>query len=208
MRLKLLFWTGYSLSRFLSWILCRPRISGRENIPREGGFILASNHISYYDPPLVGCWQPRELYFFAKKELFRNKLFGALISAVNSLPVSRGAVDRQALKAAIEVIRAGYGLTMFPEGTRSKTDHFLKPKPGIGIMATRAECPIVPCYIHGTNKLRDCIRGREKMSISYGEPLTAEWIKSLGDSKDAYLTIAQTVMARITDLKSVVCGVK
>ena len=208
MRLKLLFWTGYSLSRILSWLCCRPRISGQENIPGQGGFILASNHISYYDPPLVGCWQPRELYFFAKKELFRNRLFGALIRAANSLPVSRGAIDRQALRAAVEVIQAGFGLTMFPEGTRSRTDRFLEPKPGIGIIATRAGCPIVPAYIHGSNKLSECLRGRVKMSISYGPPLTAEWVLAQGTGKEAYQKIATTVMARIGELRSGVTGVK
>jgi len=207
-RLNLLYWSGNLLTRILSWLFCRPRISGQENIPRKGGFILASNHISYYDPPLVGSWQRREVYFFAKKELFRNRLFGAIIRATNSLPVSRGAVDLKALKAAVEVIRAGFGLTMFPEGTRSRTDQFLAPKPGIGIIATRAGCPIVPVYIHGSNRLSDCVRGRDKMSISYGPPLSAEWVQSQGYGKEAYLKIATTVMERIGDLRSAVTEVK
>ncbi len=208
MRLKLLYWTGYSLTRLISWPLFRPRISGREHIPTVGGFILASNHISYYDPPLVGSWQRRELYFFAKKELFRNRLFGAVIRATNSLPVSRGAVDRQALKLAIDVVKTGFGLTMFPEGTRSHTDQFLPPRPGIGIIATRAGCPIVPTYIHGSNKLRECFWGRDKMSITYGEPLTAEWVLSLGTGKEAYQQIAAKVMERIAELRYQVTGVK
>ena len=208
MRLKLLYWTGYSLTRLISWPLFRPRISGREHIPTVGGFILASNHISYYDPPLVGGWQRRELYFFAKKELFRNRLFGAVIRVANALPVSRGAVDRQALKLAIDVVKAGFGLTMFPEGTRSRTDQFLPPRPGIGIIAARAGCPIVPTYIHGSNKLRECLWGRDKMSITYGEPLTAEWVLSLGTGKEAYKQIAAKVMERIAELRYQVTGVK
>ena len=208
MRFRPVYLGGFVFTRMLSWLFCRPRISGQENVPREGGFILASNHISYYDPPLVGAWQWREVYFFAKKELFRNRLFGAVITAANSLPVSRGVVDRQALKLAIGVIRAGFGLTMFPEGTRSKTDKFLDPKPGIGIIATRAGCPIVPTYIHGSNRLGDCVRGRAKMSITYGPPLSAEWVKAQGIGKEAYRKIAATVMERICDLRSAVTGVK
>ncbi len=208
MRLKLLYWTGYSLSRILSYVFFRPKISGREHIPRKGGFILASNHISYYDPPLVGSWQRRELYFFAKKELFENKLFAAAITATNALPVSRGAVDRQALKLAIGVVRQGFGLTLFPEGTRSKTKDFLKPKPGIGIIASRAACPIVPTYIHGSNKLSDCFRRRDRMSITYGEPLSAEWVAAQPSDKAGYYSIAHTVMERITQLRSQVTGVK
>jgi 1-acyl-sn-glycerol-3-phosphate acyltransferase len=207
-RLKLLYWAGYSLTRILSFIFFRPRISGRDNIPGEGGFILASNHISYYDPPLVGSWQRREVYFFAKKELFRNKLFGAIITATNSLPVSRGAVDRQALRLAIGVIRKGFGLTVFPEGTRSRTDQFLKPRPGIGIIARQTGCPIVPAYIHGSNKLSDCFKRRDRMSITYGEPLSAEWVTAQPADKSGYLTIAATVMDRIAQLRSQVTGVK
>jgi len=207
-RLKLIYWTGYSLTRLISWPLFRPRISGCEHIPTDGGFILASNHISYYDPPLVGSWQRRELYFFAKKELFRNRFFGAAIRAANSLPVSRGVVDRQALKLAIDVVKAGFGLTMFPEGTRSRTEQFLSPRPGIGIIATRAGCPIVPTYIHGSNKLRECFWGRDKMSITYGAPLTAEWVLSQGTGKKAYQQIAARVMERIAELRYQVTGVK
>ena len=208
MRFKPLYWTGYSIARVGSKLLFRLRASGQEHIPREGGFILASNHISWYDPPLVGSWQPRELYFFAKKELFKNPIFGAAIRSTNALPVSRGAVDRQALKMAIDAIQAGFGLTMFPEGTRSKTDQFLRPKPGIGIIATRAACPIVPTYIHGSNKLGDCFWGREKMSITYGEPLSADWVKSVSPDKEGFQKIAATVMERISELRSQVTGVK
>jgi 1-acyl-sn-glycerol-3-phosphate acyltransferase len=156
----------------------------------------------------VGGWQRRELYFFAKKELFENRFFGAVIRATNTLPVSRGAVDRRALNLAVEAIQNGFGLTMFPEGTRSRTDQFLPPKPGIGIIATRAGCPIVPTYIHGSNKLSECFKRRERMSIAYGKPLSAEWVTSFPPEKESYKEIAQTVMQRITELKRQVTGVK
>ncbi len=208
MRIRPLYWAGYSLTRVLSLLLFRPRITGREHIPRDGGFILASNHISYYDPPLVGCWQRRELYFFAKKELFRSPLLGAVIRATNALPVSRGAVDRQALRLAVEVIRRGFGLTLFPEGTRSRTDDFLPPKPGIGMIASQAACPIVPTYVHGSNRLSDCFRRRERMSITYGVPLSADWIRSVPKNRAGYRKVTETVMERIADLRSQVTGVK
>ncbi|MCD6249708.1 MAG: 1-acyl-sn-glycerol-3-phosphate acyltransferase [candidate division Zixibacteria bacterium] len=208
MRFNLVYWSGNLLTRILCLLFFRPRISGQDNVPRKGGFILASNHISYYDPPLVGSWQRREVYFFAKKELFRNWLFGAIITAANSLPVSRGVVDRKAIKAAVEVIQAGFGLTMFPEGTRSLTDQFLDPKPGVGIIAIQAGCPIIPVYLHGSNRLGDCFRGKDKLSVSYGSPLSAEWVRSQGSGKEAYLKIATTVMERISDLRSAVTDVK
>lgn len=208
MRLRPFYWGGFVATRVICALFYRPRITGPENVPRQGGFILASNHISNFDPPLVGSFQRRELYFFAKKELFKNPVVSYIITAANSLPVSRGRVDRKALKLAIGAIRDGFGLVMFPEGTRSKTDQFLSPKPGIGIIANHAECPIVPTYIHGSNKLGDCARGRDKMSISYGPPLSAEWVLSQGTGKEAYQKIAATVMERISDLRSAARSVK
>lgn len=208
MKFGFLYSIGYWATRILSWLFFNPTVRGRENIPATGGFILASNHISYYDPPVVGSWQPRELYFLAKRELFKNKLFGGAISRTNALPVSRGAVDRQAIKLAVDAIKRGHGLTFFPEGTRSRTDDFLPPKPGIGVIASRAGCAIVPAYLHGTNKLKDCFRRRVRMSISYGEPIPAEWVRSQPQSREGYQKIADTVMERIAALRAQVADIK
>lgn len=199
--MKILYWIGRTGTHVLGKLLFGIRIQGVEHIPREGGFILASNHISYYDPPLVGSYIPRELFFFAKKELFSGRLFGAILRRVNARPVRRGQMDRDALKMSVQIIHDGYGLTVFPEGTRSKTKNFLPPKPGIGLLAAQARCPIVPAYIHGANHLKDCFWRRDRLSIDYGEPISAEWISSLPAEKDSYLAIAAEVMARIAALK-------
>ena len=162
---------------------------------------MASNHISYYDPPLIGSWQRREMYFFAKQELFRNRLFGAVIRACNSIPVKRGTIDRQAVREAVDVIQKGFGLVVFPEGTRSKTRHFLPPKPGAGMLAQASRCPIVPAYLHGNNRLKDCFLRRTRMTIVYGEPFSAEWVASFPDEKAGYQAITEAVMERIGQLR-------
>lgn len=201
MRLRIVYWFGWFLTRVLGTLLFRAKVSGREHIPRTGAFILASNHISYYDPPLVGSFQRRELYFFAKKELFKNKLFGAVITATNSLPVSRGAVDRRAIELALDALKRGFGLTIFPEGTRAPKGSFLPPKPGLGRIAREAVVPIVPAYIHGANDLKACFRGRSRLSITYGEPFTADWVASFPDDKEGYVAISAAVMERIASMK-------
>jgi 1-acyl-sn-glycerol-3-phosphate acyltransferase len=206
--LKLTYYAGYTITRCLSWLLFRPLITGRENLPRTGGFIVASNHVSYYDPPLVGSWQRRQMYFFAKKELFRNRLFGAIIRSTNAIPVSRGAVDRKAIKLAVDAVRRGYGLVVFPEGTRSRTDRFLPAKAGVGILAHHADCPIVPAYVHGANRLSDCFWRRTRLSIIYGEPLPVEWVRSFSADKGGYQAMAERVMERIGRLRDRVTGVK
>ncbi|MEW6050465.1 MAG: lysophospholipid acyltransferase family protein [Candidatus Zixiibacteriota bacterium] len=199
--MKILYYTGWSLTRIISKLVFRIKVTGQEHFPKSGGFILATNHISWYDPPLVGSWAPRQVYFFAKQELFRNKLFGAIIRRTNALPVKRGTVDRAALELSEEVIRSGYGLTIFPEGTRSKRDGFLDPKPGVGLLAMRAKCPIVPGYVYGSNRLKDCLLGRIRLQIVYGEPFAADWAASFSDGKESYQRISEAIMGRIGEIR-------
>jgi 1-acyl-sn-glycerol-3-phosphate acyltransferase len=199
--MKILYYSGWLLTRIISKLLFRVRVTGTEHIPKTGGFILAANHSSYFDPPLVGSWSTRQMYFFAKRELFNSRLLGSILRRVNALPVKRGVIDRQAVGMSIEVVKRGFGLTVFPEGTRSRDDGFLKPKPGIGLIAKQARCPIVPCYLHGTNKLSKCFWGRLRLGVTYGEPISADWIGSLPDEKSSYTMIAQETMRRIGLLK-------
>lgn len=200
--MKILYYAGWSLTRLISKLIFRIHVTGQEHFPKTGGFILATNHLSYFDPLLVGSWAPRQVYFFAKKELFKNPIFGEIIRRTNALPVKRGTVDRQALEMSADVISRGFGLTIFPEGTRSKQHGFLDPKPGIGMIATRATCPIVPGYVHGSNKLKDCFLGLDKLRISFGEPFPADWVASFPQSRDSYRLMAEAVMARISELKA------
>lgn len=199
--MKILYYTGWSLTRVISKLVFRIKVTGQEHFPQSGGFILATNHISWYDPLLVGSWAPRQVYFFAKQELFANKLFGGIIRRTNALPVRRGTIDRTALEMSGQVIKNGYGLTIFPEGTRSKKDGFLDPKPGVGLLAVRAKCPVVPGYVYGSNRLMDCLWGRKRMRIAYGEPFPAEWAASFPPEKESYEEIARQVMTRIGEIR-------
>jgi 1-acyl-sn-glycerol-3-phosphate acyltransferase len=199
--MKILYYSGWLFTRVVFGLFFRIKIRGQENIPREGGFILASNHLSYMDPPLVGTWVPRQVYFMAKQELFKNPLFGGIIRRTNALPLRRGSIDRVALDLCVETLKSGYALTVFPEGTRAKEGHFLKPKPGVGMIAVRAGCPIVPVYIDGSNRLLDCFLGRHRLRITYGQPLSAEWVTSFEATKESYVEIAETVMERLESLK-------
>lgn len=199
--MKILYWTGYYLALGIGTVLFRERVIGKEHVPKTGGFILASNHLSYYDPPLVGSGTGREMAFFGKAELFSVPVLGWAIRRTNAMPVKRGTVDRNALKMAVETIRQGYGLTVFPEGTRGKGEGFLEPKPGLGLIALHAECPIVPCYIHGTNRLNDCFWGRDKLRVIYGEMLSAEWVRSFPRSKAGYVGLSRAVMEQIGEIK-------
>jgi len=199
--MKILYYSGWLLTRIISKIVFRIKVSGKENIPKTGGFILAANHTSYFDPLLVGSWSTRQVYFFAKKELFNHKLFGEVLRRVNALPVRRAAIDRQAIGMAVDVIKRGYGLTIFPEGTRSKGDSFLAPKAGVGVIARQTKSSIIPCYVHGANRLSKCLWGRQRLSVTFGEPLSSTWVSSFSNDKESNIKVAQAVMKRIARLK-------
>jgi 1-acyl-sn-glycerol-3-phosphate acyltransferase len=206
--MKLQYRLGWTLARLMSVLVFRVRVSGREHLPREGGFILALNHISYFDPPLAGSWVPRELYFFAKMELFKNRLFGAVLRSVNALPVKRAAIDRQAINLAIQAINRGYGLTFFPEGTRSKTGDFLEPKSGVGMIARQSSCPIVPGHISGFDNARAAFFGKKRARIVFGEPFPAAWVNAFPAEKDGYMAISKAIMARIGELRDKALSLK
>ena len=194
------YWISYLFFQSMFYFF-RGKVSGREYPPESGPFILASNHISYFDPPLVAAFTGREMFFFAKKELFKNRLFGALIRKVNARPVRRGVFDRGGLETAVQLLEEGKGLVIFPEGTRSLTDDFLSAKPGIGMIACQAKVSIVPVYIHGSNCLWKCFFGAAKLRIRYGEPLLRDYVISLEAGKESYIAISEEIMRRIKALK-------
>ena len=134
-------------------IFFRMKVKGAENIPSTGGFILASNHISFLDPLALGAASPRPLNFMARSDLFHIPLFGRLIAAVDAFPVKRDSADKSALKEAMRRVKSGHALALFPEGTRqdSKTAPD-EPQAGIGFLAVKLTVPVIPAFISGTEK--------------------------------------------------------
>jgi len=201
-RMKWFYFLVWKSVRTISRFLWRLTWEGTENIPREGGVIIASNHISYYDPPFVSVSSPREVHFMAKRELFSIPILGFLIRNLNAFPVSRGKYDRQALEAAIEVLKKGEALIVFPEGTRSrKKGEFLPPKPGIGVLAKEGRVPIVPTYISGSDELTKVFFSFRRVKVIFGPPIPREWVLSVPEGKAGYQQIAEEVMRRIGELK-------
>lgn len=133
-------------------IFFRVRVSGRQHIPAHGGFILASNHISFLDPVVAGGCCPRAVHYMARDTLFKNFFFASLIWHVNAFPVKRGSADIGALREAMRRVRRGDGLLVFPEGTRSATGDSQATKQGVGFLATKLGVPIIPVFIQGTEK--------------------------------------------------------
>ena len=158
-------------------ILFRIGVHGKEYIPRKGGFILASNHISYLDPIVLGVACPRPLNFMAKHDLFGRIFLSRLISKLGAFPVRRNSADLFAIKEAIHRLGNSGGLVLFPEGSRRVSEISPGVQPGIAFLALKAGVPVVPAFIKGSDLALP--RGSrlihpKKISVFFGEQITME----------------------------------
>ena len=153
---------------FVFHITSRIRLRGRYNVPTGGAFIIASNHLSWTDIPLIPLHLQRKVIYMAKEEYFSSKL-AWLVRFLGAFPVKRGEGDRQALRAGEEQLKKGNILIIFPEGTRSRTRTMAKAHAGMGMIALRSGVPVVPVAIWGSE---DALKKfGAKVTISYGEPV-------------------------------------
>jgi cytidylate kinase len=162
-----------------------------------GSLLVACNHISVFDPPLVGAVLPFEVFFVAKSELFRNPLLGRLIRAFNAYPIRRRTADFEALNHAVELLQSGHNVLMFPEGTRQRPGKLGPPRWGFGYVARRAGRPIVPVFVRGTRDMRPRGLRREPVEVWVGEPFC---VSEPGDDQEAYWAIGRDAIRHIAGL--------
>ena len=146
------FWylLGYSLSKAIAKTFFNYRVIGAENMIEEGPCIIAANHCSYLDPPLVGVACKRAIHYLARKSLLDVPILGPILPELNVIPVDQKNADRSALMGAIRVVRNGGAVLIFPEGTRSPDGKLQPAQPGIGMIAAKTGAPVVPVKISGS----------------------------------------------------------
>ena len=178
-------------------------INGLDNVPSSGGFILASNHLSFLDPPLVGCKVNRNLHYFARDSLFKGPL-GFLIKRLNSISVNRGQLDLGTLKHTLRVLKRGDPLLVFPEGTRSTDGSLGAGKKGLGLLVLKSKCPVLPVRIKGSYEILGkgmfFPRLGRKLSITYGPLIPFDSLCSDPHSRDSYEEVSTQVMREIGQL--------
>jgi 1-acyl-sn-glycerol-3-phosphate acyltransferase len=150
-------------------VVTKARFYGVDQIPSDGGLVLASNHFSWLDPPLVGASCPRRIQFVAKVEAHRIPGLGQLIRAHGTLAIRRGESDRDAVRRMREVVAAGGVLGMFAEGTRQRTGVPGTVQPGAAMVALQENVPVVPIAVHGTQHWTP--RNLAPCSVAYGSPI-------------------------------------
>ncbi|MCI0527339.1 MAG: 1-acyl-sn-glycerol-3-phosphate acyltransferase [Nitrospira sp.] len=200
----MLYWIAHVLVSMLARLFLRMKVVGIENVPRDGGAIIAANHMSYLDIPLLGCALRRRADFIGKSELFRNPIVGLIFRQLGGFPIKRGRIDRSALAETVRRLKAGRLVVFYPEGRRSEDGRLQRPKPGIGMVAVKAQVPIIPALIEGTGQILPKRSRRLRFHpvvIRFGPPLDSSKFQSEQD-KLTYTKISQAVMEGIQKLRN------
>ena len=174
---RIFYWLATKfVSFFMMPFYAHIEVRGLENVPREGPFVLASNHLNDADPGVLATRMPRRLVFMTKAELFRVPLLTQFLRAYGAFPVRRGEADLSALRRSNEVLKAGLALVLFPEGTRAgKRASLGQAWPGAGLIALRNKVPILPCAITGSQDMAMPLMflrvlRRRQVTLTIGKP--------------------------------------
>lgn len=187
----------YAFGRLLVKIILTPlfrvKTIGLHNVPKKGPVIVCANHISNFDPPVVGMTMKRPVHYMAKSELLEAPFLGALLKRVNVFAVKRGLSDRNALRTALSILKENKVLGLFPEGTRSKNGELGKALAGAGFFALKSEAVVIPCAIIGEYK------PFKRVLVVYGKPIDMETIR---ENKLSAQEAADAIMEEIRKLRN------
>jgi 1-acyl-sn-glycerol-3-phosphate acyltransferase len=180
-------------------------IYGLGNIPREGAFLVACNHASYFDPPFLGAaLEKREIFSLAKKSLFGSRIWKWLFTRLSSIPVDRSGADVSAVRSVLKLLRSGESMMIFPEGTRSIDGKIRDARAGVGMFACKSGVQVVPCRIFGTyeimNRLSHFPNFNGRVAIVFGKPLQSSEYDNRA-SATRYQDAADVIMDRIRALE-------
>lgn len=194
------------LARIVAWVCFRYRVEGQ--VPQTGGVLIAANHASYFDIPLLGCGMRRRAWYLGRNDLFPIPVVNGMVQALGWIPVRMGRLDREAFGKAINLIRSGHVVVIFPEGGRSHDGHLRPPKAGIGVIVSQTGCPVVPAYLKGTFDVLP-IGARwprlRQVTVRFGTPIKFETgkQKEKAETKQFYQQVSRTVIEHIAALGQV-----
>ncbi len=180
--------------RIVLTVMGRISVRHAERVPATGPLIIACNHVSYFDPPALGCMTPRPVAYMAKKELFEIFFLGPLIRKLGAFPVDRQRGDTAAIKAALRLLETGAALGIFPEGTRN-LDGGAQPQLGVALLAAMSGATVIPAYVAGSMEMNRFA----KLTVSFGEPL--ENVPPRKASRDELAKWTNGLMSRIYALR-------
>lgn len=171
------YFIGFTVSRLAFSTFFRWRVLHPERVPRHGAVLLACNHASYIDPPLVGAGLRRPIHYLARESLFRNPISAWILHQVNATPVDRDGGSASGLRTVINLLDRGEGVVLFPEGTRTRDGKPQSVRSGIGLIALKTNAPVVPVRVFGTYNAfgrRHRIPRPFPIAVKYGLPMAFE----------------------------------
>jgi 1-acyl-sn-glycerol-3-phosphate acyltransferase len=198
----------HALTQLLSHVLVWVTVEGLDrDLPRRGPLIVAVNHASALDPPLVtgyvGPALGRQLHWLAKRELFEDRLLGPIVRGYGALPINRSGADADAYRTAKAVLDAGQVLAVSPEGTRSRKGGLLRAKPGVALLAARTGVPILPVGVGGLDRFlpRNAKIPRlfKRVTLRVGEPFSVD-VPTGSERREALEAATTEIMVRIGEL--------
>lgn len=172
------------------------KVLGHDRIPKQGGVLIASNHVSYLDIPLLGCAMKRKAHFIGKVELLRNPMMVFLFRYLNGIPIKRGGMNRKAFQEIADRLKRGEVVVIYPEGGINKSGDLKRLKPGIGMLVAMTGVPVVPALIKGTEKaLPDGAKWirRHPVTILFGHPMDFQPRLDEENGKSLYQQISREV---------------
>jgi 1-acyl-sn-glycerol-3-phosphate acyltransferase len=201
---------GWTCFRVMYATYFRWRVFNAKRVPLKGGVILASNHASFLDPPLVGSGLKRDINYLARESLFRFPGIGALLRSWNAVPVDRDGGGAQGLKIILDRLLQGNGIILFPEGTRTKDGNLQPARSGIGLTVIKSAAPVVPVRVFGTFEAfgrNHKFPRPHRVTVKYGQPLNFEKLRAEAKTcdkarlKEIYQQVADEIMTAIAKLE-------
>ncbi len=174
------------------------KIEGKHNMPEKGPVIIASNHVSNWDPIMVALITRRPIYFMAKVELFKSVISAKLFAKLHAFPVKRGTADRKAIKRALDLLEQGKIVAIFPEGRRSK-EMFAQVQTGAAMLALKSESPVVPVACLGTDRKLP-IGWLRPLVVRVGEPINVKKYKEAKKTSEAAGKLMDDIISEIKTL--------
>ena len=197
-----IYWGLWLLFRLLGSLFFRFRIDGEQLFPKTGGVIVAANHASYLDIPLLGCAIRRRVVFIGRANLFPNRVLSWILQSLGWIPLKTHRLDRQAFAVALEHLKSGTPVVIFPEGTRTPDGQLQPGRPGIGYLVQESQSQVIPAYISGTFKVLPMNAKWPKLfpvSVSFGKSMCFQMSGSK-NKKHGYEKIGRSVMEQIAQV--------
>lgn len=196
----MLYWLARSALWIFTHLICRYRVKGREYIPMKGPLLVVANHLSWYDPILLGVVLPRRVWFFTKIEIFLWPIVGLLCRLTGQIPVHRGKSDRSALQKGLAYLQEGKALMIFPEGTVERQEQMMAAHTGAAMLVLRTGATVLPVAHRGTRRILRSLRvWFPRVDIQIGKPYTPVLPRGVSN-KVALQLITEDIMIRIAEM--------